>query len=144
MSGYKCLLPAWFVEPTNTWLNDIISLYFKRLHIWFWKIKLFNVSARHDYCRCLEVYYNNASARTSATRRMLAPLDTAFYVLGVGEFNTVQGRYNAVNFLQILPNRHPIARPWDMGCLLWIKIWFMYCLSNWSTVCNSMLYRTAL
>ena len=33
--------------------------------------------------------------------------------------DTVQCRYNAVNFLQNPHNRHPIARPWgrDMGCL---------------------------
>ena len=33
-------------------------------------------------------------------------------------------RYNAVNFLQNLGNRHSIARLWgrDMGCLLWFAI----------------------
>ena len=36
---------------------------------------------------------------------------------------TVQCLYNAVSFLQIPHNRHPIE-PWgrDMGCLLWIPI----------------------
>ena len=29
-------------------------------------------------------------------------------------------RYKAVNFLPNLHNRHPIARPWGMGCLLWL------------------------
>ena len=37
--------------------------------------------------------------------------------------NTVWCRYNAVNFLTNIHQRHPIARPlgWGMGCLLWIQ-----------------------
>ena len=37
--------------------------------------------------------------------------------------NTVQCRYNAVNFFTNIYKRHPIARPLGqgMGCLLWIQ-----------------------
>ena len=39
------------------------------------------------------------------------------------EANTVQCRYNAVNFLRNIHKRHPIARPWGrgMGCRLWVN-----------------------
>ena len=37
---------------------------------------------------------------------------------------TAQRRYDAINFLENLHNRHPIVRPWgpDIGCLLWVQI----------------------
>ena len=45
--------------------------------------------------------------------------------------NTVQCRYNAVNFHPNPHKRHPIAHPWerDMGCLLWMGcLWCIICL----------------
>ena len=37
--------------------------------------------------------------------------------------NIIQCCLNAVSFLQITDNKHPIAHPWgwDMGCLLWVQ-----------------------
>ena len=65
--------------------------------------------------------------------------------------NTVQCRYNVVNFLHNPHKIHPIAHPQgrDMVCLLWINtpgliLWYIFCPSRWSDVCNIMLYWTAL
>ena len=46
-----------------------------------------------------------------------------------GRLNTVQCRYNAVNFLINAHNRHPIARPWGRG---------MECLSSVSDLCSTV------
>ena len=41
----------------------------------------------------------------------------------VAKYNTVRYRYNVVNFLKNICERHPIAHPlgWGMGCILWIQ-----------------------
>ena len=61
---------------------------------------------------------------------------------------TLQSKYNAepLSRGQCCPNphkRHPIARPlWGVFC--WLKLWWIFCLSHWSDVCNIMLYWTVL
>ena len=56
-------------------------------------------------------------------------------------------RYNAINFLQNIHKRHPIARPIGpgMGCLLWVQpLRLIFCPSSHSDVCNIMLYLTLI
>ena len=59
---------------------------------------------------------------------------------------TVRCRYNAVNFLTNIHKRHPITRPLgrDMGCLLWSRIWLIFCPSSCNYSCNSLHFWTAL
>ena len=37
------------------------------------------------------------------------------------KWDTVQYHYDAINFLLNPHKRHLIARPWGMGCLLWVQ-----------------------
>ena len=71
---------------------------------------------------------------------------TVWNLLGVVSQTTVRCRFNAVNFLQNSHNTHPIARQLgrSMGCFCEFKVWFMFCTNHCSSVCNMMLYCTAL
>ena len=54
--------------------------------------------------------------------------------------------YNAVNFLQNIHKRHPIAHPsrQAMGVFCVFHLWLIFCLSSCNDVCNIMLYWTEL
>ena len=53
------------------------------------------------------------------------------------QLGTTRCRYNAVNFLQKLPNQHPTVRPKGrgMGCICEFKVWFIFCCCAWLQCC---------
>ena len=65
-----------------------------------------------------------------------------FFMKRVRLFNTVRCRYNAVNFLQNIHGRHPIARPSGRGmdCLLGFSLWLIFCLRSCNGMCNIIRY----
>ena len=93
----------------------------------------------HDISKCR----NWIIPRTHISHRMTQPRIT---VIGLSLVSLVRRRYNAVNIHKIINKRHPIARPLGrgMGCLLWISIWLIFCLSSCKHYFSTLLCWPAL
>ena len=65
---------------------------------------------------------------------------------GVSFVSTMWCHNNTINCLHNTHKRHPITRSLgrDMGCLLGVKVWFMFWCCHCNAVCNIILYWATL
>ena len=97
------------------WCFYVLVLYSKPVPVWFLPLEQVSfVSIQTPAIRY--AYRLHSRYDFSIFRLIVTPLITGH----------CHYRYNAVNFLQNIHERHPIARPSGrgMGCLLWVQLWY--------------------